>query len=139
MTSASFVADLKTLLAARPALAAVTIHDAWTRDVSSPAIVLVRARVRHDIDWTAMGPIRWDNVTIPGLVVTSAVEIEDAAAEAETILAEIATQLLSAPPTVGAQTLKANLQTVGWLPYPSDKGGWMCDTEYDITYSANLT
>ena len=138
MTSAEFITKLRPLLAARAGLAGVAIHDAWTRDVASPAIVLVRARVRHDISWQAMGPQRWDMVTIPGLVVTTADTVQAAADAALDICAEIGLQLKTAPPSVGAQTLMASLETIGWLPYPSDKGGWTCDTEFDITYKSNI-
>lgn len=138
MTSAAFVAALKPLLEARPGLAGVAVHLVWTTDVTAPAIVLVRARISHEIGWTRMGPKRTVTATVPGSVYTTAADVQTAATEAESILAEIASAITPATPSVGAQTRKAELAATGWMPFPSDKGGYLVDTEYDITYTADI-
>lgn len=138
MTSAAFVAALKPLLEARPGLAGVTVHLTDSADVTAPAIVLIRQRIRHEIEWIAMGPKRTDVVTVPGYVVTNAATELAAADQALAILSEIGLQVVTAPPPVGAQTQKANLATIEWLLFLSDKGGWDCGANYEIEYVSNL-
>lgn len=138
MTSAEFVSELKPLLEARAGLAGVTVHLTDTADVTAPAIVLIRSRVQHDINWVAMGPEREDEVTIPGYVVTKSDVMQTAANQAAAICTEIGTQVMDAPPQVGAQTLKAELSSIAWVPFPADKGGWQVDCEFDLTFTADL-
>ena len=138
MTSAAFVAALKPLLEARGGLAGVTVHYTWTPDVTAPAIVLIRSRVTHEIEWTRMGPKRTLTATVPGSVYTTAADVATAAAQAEAILTEIGAAITPASPAVGANMWKAELADVGWMAFPSDKGGYLIDAEYEITYTTDL-
>jgi hypothetical protein len=138
MTSAEFVTELKTLLEQRAGLVGVNVHLTETADVAAPAIVLVRGRVNSEIVWETMGPERREDATVPGRVWTTAATMPAAVDQAMAIMAEIATQVVDAPPPVGLQTRMANLQSVAWLPFQSDKGGWFCDAEFDISYQSDL-
>ena len=140
MTSAAFVAALKPLLEARSGLVAIgcAVHLTWTPDVTAPAIVLIRSRVSHEVEWTRMGPKRTETGSIPGSVYTTAADVQTAANQATVILDEIAATITPALPSVGAGTWKAELGSIGWMAFPSDKGGYLIDAEYDITYTADL-
>ncbi len=138
MTSAEFVAELKPLLEARPALSGVTVHLTEPELPAAPMIVLVRGRVRNEVTWETMGPQRVDTVTVPGRVWTAAATMQAAADQAMLIISQIGLQVVASPPSVGTQTRKANVDSLGWLPLPSDKGGWFCDAEFDIGYESDL-
>ncbi len=138
MTSAEFVAELKPLLEARAGLAGVAVHLAWPEAILSPAIVLIRAPVQHEVEWTAMGPKRSEEVTVPGHVRAYADTMQAAADQAATIIREIGLQVTVAPPSVGEQTLKAELSRYEWSPLLSDKGGHVAAVDYEITYLTDL-
>ncbi len=138
MTSAAFVAALKPLLEARAGLAGVSVNIVEPEYIESPAIVLIRNRVPHEINYVAMGLERTENVTVPGFVRTYKPTIQEAADQALAIISEIGIQVRDAPPQVGEQTQIANVARLAWLPVASDKGGWLCDAEYDLTYTSDL-
>lgn len=138
MTSAAFVAALKPLLEARAGLAGVTVHLTEPETPSAPMIVLIARRVTHEIDWAAFGPKRTDEGTVPGRIWTRADTMQAAANAAFVIATEIATQVVDTPPAVGAQTLRANVDTVDWLPQFDDEGGVFCDMNYTVVYRADL-
>lgn len=139
MTSAAYVAALKPLLEARLGLAGVDVHLTEPDAPKAPMIVLIRSRVAHEIDWIAMGPKRTDQVTVPGRVWTVADAMQDAADQAMSICSEIGLAVKPASPSVGAQTRKAELSSIAWLPLLNDEGGWFVDAEFDITYISDLT
>lgn len=141
MTSAAFVSMLKTQLEARfaadAAYADVAVH-LYQVDVRAPAVVLIRDRIRHTVDYTAMGKRRTENVTIPCLVGTTAATLQAAADRAEAIVREVADELRTNEPAVGVQSYNAKVSGVAWMPLPSDKGGTVVDAEFDITYTADI-
>ncbi len=138
MTSAAFIAALKPLLAARTGLAGVGVYLVEPEYMRSPAIVLIRARVPHEIEYVAFGPERTDTVTIPGFVRTHNQDFQPAADQALAIIEEIALQARDAPPQVGEQTQIAKLERLAWTPIISDKGGYAVDAEFDLTYTSDL-
>lgn len=138
MTSAEFVGELKPLLEARAGLANVAVHLTEPDEPKAPMVVLIANRVEHEIDWETMGPRRRDDATIPGRIWTHADTMQAAADAAFAIAAELATQVVDSPPSVGAQTRQANVATVNWLPQFDDEGGVFCDMNYTIVYQADL-
>jgi hypothetical protein len=137
VTSAAFLSALLVQLRARPALAAVNVELFRPQDIGQPALLLVAGRVRHELAPQAMARLRQDDVTIPALVSTYG-SLEDAVAQAATIVGEVELELRDTPPQVGVQTLRAAVAAVGWLPLRSDKGGVIVDAEFDITYTASV-
>jgi hypothetical protein len=94
--------------------------------------------VRQEITWETFGPERTDDGTIPGRVWTWADNIADAADEALQIVSEIAVQAIQASPTVGTRTRKGDVPLVEWMPVPADIGGWYCDAQFELSYTAEL-
>lgn len=139
MTGLEFAVALKPLLEARAGLNGVTVHITEPEERSHPEIILIRGRVRQEITWDTFGPERTDDGTIPGRVWTWAADAADAADQALQIVSEIAAQVLDAPPQVGERTRgRGNVPTVEWMPVPADNGGWYCDAQFDLTYTAEL-
>lgn len=138
MTSAAYIAALKTLLEARPGLAGVAVHLTADSDVVAPAILLVRSRITQETEWFSMGPKRTVTSTIPGMVYTTAGTMQAAADALDVILTEIGSAITPALPAVGANMRKAELAEVAWQPFQSDKGGWIADAEFSIVYQTDL-
>lgn len=142
MTSSAFVAAIKTQMAARlagvPALSGVTVLTVPDQEIDFPVLVILRGRVIANPRYIAQSMPLVEDVTVPGIVLTNGSTIEEASAQALAVVAEIVGELRSNPPVVGDQTLIAQVPRIEWLPAPSDRGGWDCSCEYDITYSADL-
>lgn len=142
MTSGQFIAaltaDLQPALRQVEGLEQVTVHVVEGEDTKAPAVVLIRARVNADIEYAAMGPVRTDTVTVPGFVRSYSTTLQDAVDEALAIVDAVGGYLRDTPPTVGDNTLDAMVNRLGWVPFPSDKGGWFVDCEYDIEYTADI-
>ena len=142
MTSAEFLTLFKPALEARlaadPDLSGVRVH-LYQVNVSPPAVILIRSRVRHELDYTraAMGPLTNEDVTIPGLIGTSSGDVQTAADQAAAIVAVMRAELAQNPPQVGGRTLEPIIDNVGWMPFPADNGGVTVDTEYDLTYTSS--
>lgn len=141
MTSAAFIEALKTSLETRwtadPDFGSVTVH-LWRADVQAPAVVLVRDRVTTTVEYDRMGPGRHLDATIPCLVGTIGSTMAEATDQAEAIVEDISDLLRTGAPSVGSQSWNAKVTNLAWLPLPSDKGGTVCDYEFDITYQADL-
>lgn len=142
MTSAAFVAALQAqLTSALPLVAGlekVKVHLVPTADVVAPAVVLIREPVRTEVKHIAMGKIRDEEVTVPGFARAHGASLQAAADLAEKIVGEVAKQVRTAAPQVGLQTAEAILSALSWTPFLNDKGGYIVDCDYDITYTADL-
>lgn len=141
MTSGQFVADLLTKLQTRWATGPYQNVETYlvpSEDMNYPVVVLLRGRVFSDVSRMAHRVPKREVVSVPGLIVTNAVEVDDASNLALNLVAEIDDELNTNPPAVGDVTLDAMVTRIGWIPVPSDRGGWDVSCEYDITYSSGL-
>lgn len=136
MTSAAFIAALKTQLTS--ALTGVTVHLTEPQDPSAPMVVIVADRITSDLAWTRFGPKRTEESVIPGRVWTYATTLQEAVDAAMAIADTIGAQAL-APPQVGAQTRKSNVDELSWIPLLADKGGYFVDLTYNLAYTSDLT
>lgn len=142
MTSAEFVRELLPLVQARlqlaPELEGVFVSLLPDEDADFPAVALLRGRVRSDVARLAHGGPLLESVTVPGIVFTNGGTADEAADLALAIILEIQRQLTETPPQVGDSTLDAMVSRYEWLPAASDRGGYDCSCEFDITYRSDL-
>lgn len=151
-TASAFVVGLRTALQGRAGLSGIPIDLAAPPDLSLvDRVVLVRTKIQGTQEYAALGRLRRnDGYLIPGLIraikQTGAAGAQDsdsvfqaAMDRAAQLLDEVVLQLRDAPPAVGNQTLFARVNTVAYLPFPADQGGWAVDCEFEIEYTARVS
>jgi hypothetical protein len=144
-TIPAFLAAFRTSLAARPALANVTVDLVPGGDTSSlERIILIMGPINGGQTRFAMNR-RQDSYRIPGQLEAFAadpdtdVAFQAAFTRAGVILDEVIQELDDNRPSVGDGTLDATVADITYLPAPQETGGWKCHCGFVLEYSTVVT
>ena len=136
-----FLTNLRARFAGISALSSVTVELVPTGDTTSIDVVtLISRRITGRQDRNAFG-VRSDYWTVPGTLLTYGTDPDASTAfqksldRAGLVMDEIQKEIRDTRPPVGLQTLDATLTLDGVTPILNDRGGWYCQTEFQIEYT----